>query len=357
MTPPTADQSIEFVPFDDLESRRVLWGRLAASSRNIFATPEFAEISWRHFGADSEPAFAECRRQDGMPFAILPLKLVKRGPVRLLRLLGHGPGDVLGPVCDPADAALAGQALREAPAQLTGRPHLLLAERLPGGPLAGSFGGRLLLREANPSLSTNGLSWDEYLASRSKNLREKVRRGGRKLERAHEVSYRLCTRPEDLDRDMETLLRLHRERWGDGTAFGGARVVAFHRDLASAMLEQGRLRLWTMELDGKPVAAWYGFRFEGVESFYQSGRDRSYDKLSVGFLLLSKTIEAAFEDGLERYDFLRGNEPYKDRFADSDQGLETRLIGYGALGRAMAWGGGATLGSTRLRRLIRRGLD
>jgi CelD/BcsL family acetyltransferase involved in cellulose biosynthesis len=350
-------RSVEIVPFDDLASRRELWERLAARSRNVFATAEWAEVWWQHFGAGSEPAFAECRRDGGEPFAILPLHMVRRGPLRMLRLLGHGPGDVLGPVCDGADAALAGQALRQAAARLPGRHPVLVAERLPGGPISSSFGGTLLLREANPSLATEGRSWDEYLATRSRNLREKVRRGGRKLEKAHEVTYRLCTDPGALEADMETLLRLHRLRWGEGTSFAQPPVFAFHRDLAAAMLERGRLRLWTMELDGEPVAAWYGFRFEGIESFYQGGRDPAYDKLSVGFQMLAKTLASAFDDGLERYDFLRGNEPYKDRFADSDLGLETRVVGEGALGRALVRGGAAALGSPRLRRLARRRLD
>lgn len=357
MTPPGAGaEPIELVPFADLESRRELWERLASRSRNFFASWEWADVWWRHFGGGSEAAFAECRRADGAPFAILPLQAVRRGPLRLLRLVGHGPGDVLGPICDPADAELAARALREAAARLPSRPHLLLAERLPGGPVADSFGGRLLLREANPSLAIGGRSWDEYLASRSRNLREKVRRGGRKLERAHRVEYRLCGSPAELQDDFETLLRLHRQRWGDGTAFGQPGAVAFHRDLAAAALERGRLRLWTLELDGEAVAAWYGFRFEGIESFYQSGRDRAFDKLSVGFLLLAKTLEAAFEDGLEHYDFLRGNEPYKDRFADTDGGLETRVVPRGRLGEALVVGGSAALRSPRLRRLLRRGL-
>ncbi|MFL5897561.1 MAG: GNAT family N-acetyltransferase [Solirubrobacterales bacterium] len=345
--------SIEILPFEDLDSRRELWERLAASSRNVFASWEWAQVWWRHFGAGNEPAFAECRREDGTPFAILPLHVARRGPLRLLRLLGHGPGDVLGPVCAPVDAPLAGLALREAASRLPGRRRVLLAERLPGGPLAASFGGHLLLREANPSLATGGRSWDEFLSGRSRNLREKVRRGGRKLERSHEVAYRLCTDPERVEAEMTTLLRLHRERWGEGTGFGRPEVVAFHRDLAAALLGRDRLRLWTMELDGEAVAAWYGFRFEGIESFYQSGRDPSHDKLSVGFQMLAKTLEAAFEDGLERYDFLRGNEPYKDRFADSDGGLETRVVGQGPLGRTLVAGGALGLRSPHLRRLLR----
>lgn len=340
--------AIELVPFPDLASRRELWSELALRSGNPFATWEWADVWWRHFAADAEPAFLECR-QDGRPFAILPLYPVRRGPLRFLRLVGHGPGDVLGPICDPADGGLAGLALRQALAELDGA-RLLLAERLPGGPVASACGGRVLNRESNPRLEIEGVSWEEYLPTRSRNLREKLRRSTRKLEREHEVAYTLCEDAGRLEADLDSLFRLHRDRWGDGGAFTREAAVAFHRELAAAMLERGWLRLWTMTIDGESVAAWYGFRFGGAEFFYQSGRDRNYDRHSVGFLMLTRTIKAAFDDGLDSYAFLRGDEPYKDRFASADDGLETHVLGRGAFAKAAIGAGSASLRSERVRR-------
>lgn len=323
---------VEVVRFNDLDQRGETWAALAARSRNVFASWEWCSVWWRHFGGGKEACFSECRR-DGEPFAILPVFVEKRRGLRLSRLLGQGPGDVLGAICAPEDAALAGRELRRA---MAGAPsRIQLAERLPGGAQAEAFGGRLLLREANPSLEIAGRSWEDYVSGLSRNTRENVRRGGRKAERAHEIGYRLCDSAAELERDFETLLRLHRDRWGADSTFLQPATVAFHRDLAEAMLAAGRLRLWTMTLDDQPVAAWYGFRHAGVESFYQSGRDRAFDHLSVGSMMLIKTIKAAFDDGLERYAFLRGDESYKDRFADLDRGLETRIHGEGPLGDAL----------------------
>ncbi|MEZ5079021.1 MAG: GNAT family N-acetyltransferase [Solirubrobacterales bacterium] len=355
MTAAPSPDAVELAWFTDLESRRELWQRLARRSRNVFATWEWAQVWWRHFGGGTEPAFAECRRPGGEPFAILPLHTVRRGPLRILRLLGHGPADVLGPVCDPADAAAAAAALRGA----LGRPgsaSLLVGERLSGGAVAAGLGGRLLLSEANPRLTVGGRSWEDFVSSRSRNLREKLRRSERRAGREHRVEYRLCESPEELEPDLDTLFRLHRARWGAGTSFGAPANVAFHRDLAAAFLATGRLRLWTMTLDGEPAACWYGFRFERIEAYYQAGRDPAYDRLSVGFLMLARTLQAAFEDGLESYAFLRGDEPYKERFADADDGLETRLVGKGPLGTAMAAGAGAALRVAPLRRLLARRL-
>lgn len=337
----------------DFEAGREEWGRLAELSRNVFASWEWANVWWRHFG-EGEPLLL---RGVDVP-AILPLCLSRRGPLRLVRFIGHGAGDVLGPVCAPADREAAGAVLLEAlHAGETPSWDVLLAERLPGGPLGEAVGGARLQRESCPELDTAGRGWEEFLASCSRNMREKLRRNTRKLEREHKLSFRLCASAEQLGPDFETLLRLHRERWGEGTTqFQTEAVQAFHRELAAEALERGWLRLWTMEVDGEPVAAWYGFRFAGVESFYQSGRDRRFDRHSAGFLLLMHTVRAAFEDGLDRYAFLRGDEPYKARLADADPGLETRAIGRGPLGATAVRAGALALRSPRLRHRAARAL-
>jgi CelD/BcsL family acetyltransferase involved in cellulose biosynthesis len=326
------------VPFSDLADRREDWTRLAQSSRNIFASWEWATTWWKHHATDGTPAFRACLRPDGEAFAILPLYLARRGRLRVLRFIGHGPGDVLGPVCAIEDESAAGAALRAVLAQQPRRRLVFLAERLPPGSVGQAIGGTVIQRESNPYLEIAGASWDEFLASRSRNLRQQVGRRARKLEKEHAVRFRLCDEPERLDEDFDTLMRLHAARWGHAGAFAGARG-RFHRDFAWRALEAGWLRLWVMEADDRPVAAWYGFRFAGVESFYQSGRDPAWERLNVGFVLLTHTIRAAFDDGMERYSFLRGDEPYKDRFSSGDRGLETRAVANGPPSAALVRGG------------------
>ncbi len=340
-------------PIPSFEAAREDWEELAERSGSVFATWEFATAWWRHFGEGSELALLRCMRPDG-PLAIVPLCRSQRGPLNILRFIGYGPGDTLGPVCGPADREDAAAALREALAEGAAGPwHVLLAERLPVGSLGPALGGRKLQREASPELEIGGRSWEEFVASCSRNMKEKLRRNTRKLEKQHELSFRLCEDPDRLDDDLDTLIRLHRARWGEGEgAFQREAVVAFHHDFAAAALERGWLRLWTMEVDGEPAAAWYGFRFGGAESFYQSGRDPRFDRFSIGFLMLMRTVQAAFEDGLDRYAFLRGDEPYKDRLAESDLGLETRALGRGPLGGATVLAGSLALRSEGVRRRV-----
>jgi CelD/BcsL family acetyltransferase involved in cellulose biosynthesis len=343
--------SCEPIPSFDLA--REEWEELAGRSGSIFATWELATSWWRHFGEGSEPVLLRCRLPGGA-IAIMPLCRSRRGPLHVLRFIGHGPADTLGPICAPEDRQAAGAALREALADGVAGPwHMLLAERMPVGSLGEAIGGRRLQREASPELEIGGRSWEDFRSSGSRNMKEKLRRNTRKLEKQHELNFRLCEDPERLDADLETLIRLHRARWGEGEgAFQREAVVAFHHDFAAAALRRGWLRLWTMEVDGEPAAAWYGFRFGGTESFYQSGRDPRFDRFSIGFLMLMRTVQAAFEDGLDRYAFLRGDEPYKDRLAEADPGLETRALGRGPLGIGVVRGGSLALRSEGVRRRV-----
>jgi CelD/BcsL family acetyltransferase involved in cellulose biosynthesis len=184
-------------------------------------------------------------------------------------------------------------------------------------------------------LRIDGMSWDDYLAAKSSNFRQQARRRERKLAKEHDLRFRLADDPDRLDADLEALFALHGERWS--TAGSGAleeRRAAFHRDFARVALDRGWLRLWLLELDGRPAAAWYGLRFAGRELYYQAGRDPELERAAVGFVLLAHSVREAMNDGMREYDFLRGGEGYKDRFTDDDTVVETRAAGRGPLGRA-----------------------
>jgi CelD/BcsL family acetyltransferase involved in cellulose biosynthesis len=318
---------------DDLAGIAREWSELAERAGNIFATFEWADAWWGVYGENRPLLVTACRDAGGALVAVLPLYVSTRRPVRTLRFLGHGPADQLGPVCAPEDRAAAADALKRLLSRDFRAWDLLLAERLavPEG-WAGRLGGRVVHEEESPTLVIGGRSFDEFLASRSRNFREQVRRRDRKLRREHDVEVR-PTDAERLDGDLDTLFRLHEARWSeDGSgALAGARE-RFHRDFARRALERGWLRLWVLEADGAPRAAWYGFRFAQTDMYYQSGRDPEWERESVGFVLLSHTIRQAFEDGMTEYRLLRGGEEYKGRFASDDPGLETVALPRGPLG-------------------------
>jgi CelD/BcsL family acetyltransferase involved in cellulose biosynthesis len=251
-------------------------------------------------------------------------------PLRVVRFLGHGPGDALGPICRSSDRPAVASALLRALEDWGG--GVVIGDELPCDEgWSTLLGAKTLRRDASPVLALDGVTWESLLASKSKNLRYRIHSRERRLADQHRLRYRLAVDPERFGRDFDRLVALHRARWPEGSSFTDAE--SFHREFAAAAFARGWCRLWLLEVDGEARAAWYGFRFANVESYYQAGRDPRWDRYSLGFLALAHSIREAAADGVREYRFLRGGEDFKYRFASHDPGLETIAVGRGSAGR------------------------
>ncbi|WP_342455268.1 GNAT family N-acetyltransferase [Thermoleophilum album] len=308
---------VEFIDRPDLV--REAWDRLAVATRNIFATWEWHDAWWKHLRWGRPLIAVERNRR-----ALLPLAVRGRGPLTVARSAGFGPADELGPLAAPEDGALAASLVRQAARAL---PLVFLERVRADTDWLGTVRVHCVRREEWPLIDLAAYGdWEEYLASRSANFRQQLRRRRRKAERELSFRPRLAT-ADTFERDFELLLALHELRFGSSSqAFRGARA-AFHRDFARAALERGWLRLWIGESEGRPVAAVYCWRFAGVEFMYQTGRDPAFDRWAVGQVLLAETVRAALEDGVHEYRFLLGGESYKYRFATGDPGVVTAACG------------------------------
>jgi CelD/BcsL family acetyltransferase involved in cellulose biosynthesis len=332
---------------DELERVKDEWDALAEASRNLFATFEWASAWWRHAAGSSESLLiGACRRSSGSLAGLIPLVVDRQRGVGIARLVGHGPSDRLAPICGPEDREAVAKATRALLAE--SGADLFIGAQMPGEESWSSLlGARTLERESSPAISIAGLDWEGFLAARSRNFRQQVRRHERRLAERGELRFRLSDAAR-LEPDLETLFALHEARWSEGgsPAFTPPRQ-AMHREFALAAESRGWLRLWLLELDGMPLAAWYGFRYGGAEWYYQSGRLPDTDH--VGSTLLAHTVRAAIEDGIAEYRLLRGDEPYKARFADHDPGLETIALPLTIRGRAYLAAGAARSAAGRLR--------
>lgn len=330
------------------------WRRLAEADGSIFSTYEWAETWCRHYGSGLRLELVRARDASGRVSALVPLAIDSVRGLRIMRLIGHGVADQLAPVCAPGDRMQAVEALEQTLANTPG-VDLALLDRLPaddGWPSL--LPGSALNSESSPVLTTAGRSWEEYVAGRTANMRGQLRRRERKLAREHRLAFRLADDPERLDADLDLLFDLHSRRFGSESTGFSTRHRAFHRDFAHVALTRGWLRLWFAEVDGRPLAAWYGFRFGGADWFYQSGRDPEEKRLSVGFVLLAHTVRCAFEDGMSHYRFLRGPEPYKRRFTDRESFVTTAAIGLTRRGRTAVHGAAGLARTASGRRALSR---
>lgn len=324
----------------DLEQLRHDWVRLAEASGNIFSTWEWNSLWWQHFG-HGRRLLTFAYGGAGEVAAIVPLYGWRGRPLRVVRFLGHGHGDLLGPVCS-GDGTTASDALRAALDYAEFDVFVgdwLLAD----DNWSERLGGRILRETGYPLLRFEAGTWDEFLASRSKSVRKGARGKVRRLEREHDVLFRMTGDAGGLEDDLNLVFRLHAARFREHVDchFCGA-SEGFQREFAAVALERGWLRLWVLEIDGKPVSTEYGFRFGDAYFAYQTGRDPAWDRASVGSVLETYTVRTALEEGAREYRFLQGDEPYKYRYATEDPELEAIGVAGSSLGR-VALGAAAAL--------------
>jgi len=60
--------------------------------------------------------------------------------------------------------------------------------------------------------------------------------------------------------------------------------------------------------------------------FYNAGIDPDARELSPGVLLMAELIRAALGAGARRFDFLRGDEPYKYEWGSVDEPIQRLLV-------------------------------
>ena len=153
-------------------------------------------------------------------------------------------------------------------------------------------------------------SWDEYLARLSRHQRHELRR---KRDRIGATTVRTADEAT-LPRDLDTFFELFRRARGEKRTFMSERMERFFRGIATAFLPLGILRLEVLEVAGRPLVVTFGFQTGSAFYLYNMAYDPAARALSPGAVLISRLVERAIADGLERFDFLRGLERYKLEF-------------------------------------------
>ncbi|CAG1010692.1 hypothetical protein BURK2_04088 [Burkholderiales bacterium] len=308
------------------------WNHLAAKVpiASIFLTWEWIDSWWTHFGAPYTPCLLVVERGEEL-LAILPLAGKWVSPRRdglfgrVLFLCGSEEvcPDHLDLLAAPGDAAACLAAIAR---------YLRASERawevidLSGIAAEGNLDrNRALLEEVfaarrsvlalAPYATIQG-TYAEHLARLSAKKRYNLNRGVRLLEQEG-VRY-LSVAPAAAAGFMSKFFALHARRAatkGILSTFAGERLLAFHTEVLERTAANGWH--WNRELraDRGMIAGLYGYLFAGRMSYYQIAIDPSWDRWSPGTSLIHLSLVDAHAGGIQEFDFLRGEEEYKDRWA------------------------------------------
>lgn len=140
---------------------------------------------------------------------------------------------------------------------------------------------------------------------------------------------------EDLDSSLlalDALFEQHVVRWAETpfpSAFGREDVREFYRHFVTAMYDRGWVEISSLQLDDEFLALYLYFDFDGVIYMYKPTFNLEYKSHSPGQVILRFVLDRALAQGKQVLDYGRGDEAYKNRFADRVR-ANKRVIVYGS---------------------------
>ncbi|MDB4968494.1 MAG: hypothetical protein JWN44_4183 [Myxococcales bacterium] len=346
---------VEVTDTEGLAALAAEWRDLLARAADPtpFQSHEWQATWWQHHGGGR--LWVLCARDNGVLVGLMPLHVARyRGtPLRQVRFLGAPLSDFQEILAARGQEAVARAALLGHLAQHSHRWDLCdFADQRKGtslteGEMPAGLRPLLVHHRICPFIPL-GKSWDEFVKRLSKNTRTNVGRRRRQVAKQFRAEYDLASEAT-VAQAMEELFRLHNSRWrrrGVAGAFAGARMQAFHHDVARKFLQRGWLKLHRLRLDGETRAAFYCFQLGTRVYYYLSGFDLEFGKYSIGNVLMAQAIERAISDGATEFDLLRGDEIYKFQWKAEERETLRLILGRPALRSSFA------LGAHRLERFL-----
>lgn len=308
---------------------------------SIFSTPEWLKSWWDAFGSNRQLVVLAFLNAAGVLVGLAPMYWETSrhpvfGRVKQLRLVGDGSGDSdnLDFIIRPGSE----EACVSAFIQWMARQRncgICSLNTLPENSLALGVLLSHLAAENWPVRKTSTpnsaillpATWETYIEGLSPKFRRLVTRCRRKLESQFEVRFRRCETAEEIPAMLEVLYSLHQKRWNsvhEPGSFGSAQRRELYAQMAKAFFEKGWLELWSLELNGKPVAAQMSFRYRDRVYGLQEGFDTDYSADHVGYVLRAGLLESFIRSGVKAYDFLGGTSAQKQRWG-AEVGAYTNL--------------------------------
>jgi CelD/BcsL family acetyltransferase involved in cellulose biosynthesis len=172
-----------------------------------------------------------------------------------------------------------------------------------------------------------GADIDAYLDTLGKKERHEVRRKVRRAEAAGTVDF---VESADPLADLDAFIELHQAKWGTGGLFpatpGGDESRVMFRRLFELFGADGPLRLSFLLVGERRIAASVHFETDDAILYYNAGVSPEASSLSPGVVLVERLMRRALETGKRRFDFMRGNEPYKYEWGAVDEPIQRLLV-------------------------------
>lgn len=314
-----------------LEAHRSAWDELAVAAGRPFCAPGWLMPWWRHVAAAGAELRVVLVFHGDTLIGVAPFYAERTGWLTRCRPLGAGTCERVEPLArhgrEREVARETARAIAGAGAQVVtfegvpagSRWPALLSEAWPG---PGRPRVARAASSAAPVVDLAAQDFDAWFMARTSHFRQRLRKS-RKLLLDQGGTARLAT-PDTVERDIESFIRLHTARW-EGRGGSGAltpAVMGMVRDLGRELPAGRRLRVWSLDVDGKTIASSIVLVAGGEVAYWLNGFDADYGAISPSRLSILTVIEDGFRLGADRLDLGEGAFDYKRRFADGEETLQ-----------------------------------
>jgi CelD/BcsL family acetyltransferase involved in cellulose biosynthesis len=303
----------EFIS-SDFDTLRNSWTDIyrRSNARLLFSSPDWSELWWKHFGADSELDLGSVQHE-GRCIGIAPLRFQGR----IAYFIGSdNVCDFLDFIIEPGMEKIFFSTLLSHLAH-RGIDTLNLSTLLPGSSVSTFF-------PDNAQRDNLSITWSQedvtvvldlpsdlpaYHSILSSKQRHELLRKERRFNEEGDIAYTISQKASS--EDIDIFLQFFRESREDKNKFLTGQMEEFFKDVIHKAASTGMLKLGILKLNDTNVAVTLGFDYQHDTYLYNSGYNPDYKWLSVGLLSKYYYIKHSIESAKRRFDFLKGNERYK----------------------------------------------
>jgi CelD/BcsL family acetyltransferase involved in cellulose biosynthesis len=329
-----------------------IWGQVLNKSENnnVFQTWEWIYTWWKYFG-DGRTLLLLLLMENGEVVGIAPLMFSKKRlnfiNLGLIEFIGTGLSDY-GDFILLKDKKECINLIFDFLEKTTLKWDLIDLRHIPKESTTADLlqevaeeRGYLSIREETTCLFISlPKTLDEFFKRLSTKMRKNLRNEVTRINKSYSTAMKSEENSGDLVSSVNTFLSLYQgwltERHNLSTIFDlpFPKIKEFLIDLALVFSSKGWMNLTILSFNQEPVSAQFNFIYN--KSFYQYMvcRDPSYSQFGVGNVHNMHLIERSIQLGLQRFDFLRGDEPYKVRWEASKRtNIRTIISKKGLKGR------------------------
>jgi CelD/BcsL family acetyltransferase involved in cellulose biosynthesis len=281
-----------------------------------FQNPDWL-LPWIEVFSPEKLLCIEVRSADRL-VGLAPLLIYCRDSTRVLALAGGGVSDYLDLLVDPEFEVEAISAILHAALDAQEDWGVLDLTDLPdySALLKSPFFKAEGKEHDTCSVLQLPTSENELLHLFSKRQRANLRNARSRLERAGKSTVEIAT-AENFCEFLQDLFTLHTSRWserGETGVLNDHRTREFHSGTAPLLLDRGLLHLSRLRVSDRTAAVIYSLFTNQTAYCYLQGFNPDFSHVSPGTQLMFSVMTNAISHGVRNFDFLRGQESYKQHW-------------------------------------------